>query len=228
MATALPIKFSESESEDDLERQESYDKKRSKLRGAALKAKLKKLRNVLEVDDECLIDTEDLKSNPSNVFIHDIKTRSNRAVSIKQRVHEDLLRLSRECGYSVMLSCTAPKPGGGRRGEPLKLSFDDRHGIPPRCSCRPYKVVTCSCSKSKQAVHRGVQAQCLCECQCQQVHDEAGLDQSFVTPTNVRKLASRAALGSDLVSPISRQALGSSQTHPNNSDSQSQSFMDSE
>ena len=68
----------ESETDSEIERQKSYDKKSLKLRGATLSKKQNKLVKAMEPVDEGRIDTEELKSNPTNVFIVDVKTRSRK------------------------------------------------------------------------------------------------------------------------------------------------------
>ena len=181
---------SESETDSEIERQKSYDKKSSKLRGATLSKKKKKLVKALEPVDEGRIDTEELKSNPTNVFILDVKTRSRKALAIKQRVKKDLTRLSVECGFAVELTCTAPKPGGGKRGDPLKLSLLDKHGERAKCSCR-FKAIRCNCS-NRESANIAIQ-----------VVPNAPKSGTILTPSSSRQLTNRQELGQSLVSPIS-------------------------
>ena len=184
-----------SESGKDTERHKSYDKKRIKLKGAALKSKQIKAVNNLEPEDEGRVDTEDLKSNPTNVYIASAKDRSRKAGSIKLRVQKDLLRLSNECGYSVELTCTAPKPGGGRRGEPLSLSLRDMNGERAKCSCR-HEMFSCDCSNKAEAVDTGTQ-----------VSVTAMSGSKVLTPSKVRQLKKREQLGLSLISPIYNSGL---------------------
>ena len=180
----------ESETDSEIERQKSYDKKSLKLRGATLSKKQNKLVKAMEPVDEGRIDTEELKSNPTNVFIVDVKTRSRKALAIKQRVKKDLTRLSKECGFAVELTCTAPKPGGGKRGDPLKLSLLDKHGERAKCSCR-FKASRCNCS-NKKSVNIAVQ-----------VVPNAQRSGTVLTPSSSRQLTNKKKIGQLLVSPIS-------------------------
>ena len=187
---------------DQIEKQHSYDKKRKVLRGAAFKSKKEKLVKNLEDIDEGLINTEEFKSN-SGVFIHSSKHRSKKAGDIKARVHRDLLSLNRECGYSVNLNCFAPVPKCGKRGEPLSLFLEDCDGRAPKCVCKPYAVVGCSC-KAKQLVNVGIQLQ-----KCPEYSDNMSDNDlsQVLTPSNTRKLVARKASGQDVISPIFGQSL---------------------
>jgi hypothetical protein len=71
----------ESESdESDLEKQSSFDKKGKKLKGIALKNKIKQIKKQRESfgDEEELIDTEHLKSSLTGVYIENTKKRSKK------------------------------------------------------------------------------------------------------------------------------------------------------
>ena len=191
-----------SDSEDDLEKQVSYDKTKCQLKGAALSSK--KLKMVSELpEDEDRVDTEDLKSLPSNVYITEVKRRSRRASDLKKKVNKDLLRLSVECGYAVQLICTGPKPASGPRGVPLKLNLCDVNGLKAKCSCKKVKPFDCEC-QFKKRFNVGIQTP-------NNIPSLANIPPGCkkLTPSKSRNLESRAKIGKSLVSPIFGSNLSS-------------------
>ena len=200
-----PVKSSgdEQSDTDEIEKQHSYDKKRKKLRGCAFKSKKEKLEKNLEDIDGGLIDMEEFKSNPGS-FIANSKHRSKKAGDLKSRVHRDLLSLNRECGYSVNLNCFAPVPKCGKRGESLSLYMSDCDGRLPKCVCKPYKVVGCSC-KAKQLMNVGIQLE-----KCPDFSSSVPQNAKVLTPLNTRRLVARKTSGLNVISPISGQNLGQS------------------
>ena len=184
-----------SDSGDELEKQLSYDKRKCKLKGVALSSKKKKMISELP-EDEDRVDTEDLKSLPSNVYITEVKRRSRRASDLKKKIKRDLLRLSVECGYAVQLNCIGPKPASGPPGAPLKLNLCDVNGLKTRCSCRKVKPPDCEC-QFKRRFNVGIQTP-------DKIPSSANIPPECkkLTPSKSRNLESREKIGNSLVSPI--------------------------
>ena len=135
LVTVSPVPTSrlqlESESdESDLEKQSSFDKKSKKLKGIALKNKIKQIKKQRESfgDEEELIDTEHLKSSLTGVYIENTKNRSKKAVKLKETIRLKSLALQRESGYAVRVNILGPKPEFGVRGVGFTLNLADKNG----------------------------------------------------------------------------------------------------
>lgn len=190
----------ESESdESDLEKQSSYDKSRKKLKGAALQNKIKQIKKQRESfgdeEEEDLIDTEDLKSNLTGVYIENTKSRSKKAVKLKEAIRLKSLALQRECGYAVRINILGPKPEFGVRGVGLTLNLADKNGDYAPTGCSKFHVK--NVRGEKATVNRGTMF----------LESVQGNYEKKLTPTKKRMINDRNTSGLDMVSPTGTVSL---------------------
>ena len=182
----------ESESdESDLEKQSSFDKKSKKLKGIALKNKIKQIKKQRESfgDEEELIDTEHLKSSLTGVYIENTKNRSKKPVKLKETIRLKSLALQRECGYAVRVNILGPKPEFGVRGVGLTLNLADKNGDYAPTGCSKFHVK--NVSQEKSTVNRGTMF----------LKGVQGNYEKKLTPTRKRMTNERRTCGVDMISP---------------------------